>query len=1366
MRAWLGAVVLGLVGCATAFGGEGAAWWGPRWRLRTTVVRPTPCRDEVPRPVEVAVDFPLLLKHAGVGGEFDPGSVRVVERGTEVPAALRSELDPADGREWQYLAWVARPKAGEASAADIYFDTRDRGIKARVHDPKLLPPENLLSNGGFEEEASGWQATPTTLVRFGRFKHTTGERSLKVVVDEATPRGAPREAGVSQKIDVQAFAGQGMVFECDLLAERAAYGAPVSIELEQRRADGSRIPECAVDPRWLTIELAAGQLVQFRERGRFHPAAASVTVRVRFRCTVRDADTGEAVTGPESFFTVWLDRVVVRPGERWPWPAASNGGFVAGALERAPLNRGFEFTGQRRLAFNGASEGTLTSGAFNPDPRSVHWGLEAGTLEFWCRPSWNADDGAERLFFEGVAYGHRLQSRLRKLGADGRNRLEFTIADAGGTARTVRGPAALRAGQWHHLAATWDFPKAHLQLFVDGKRVAAQGPGKEPWPSSLTPKGKTKGIGIGDDDSRSLPMQAFLGGGKECRAGGTEAVLDEFRISDVPRYAADFAPPREEFAADEHTRALFHFEGERDGTHGGDDRFVRGHLVCDLELQEEKVPLDLFTDGRIERRDVAVRPHARRELFEANRAETRLVVTRPFRALPDPRLVECRERSVERTVAGANDDFVLKVEGDFEPLMRSVTFEHAKGAPAKTLLIPHLRANDNVVPFSVESLAATLAPTAAREAERALEAFRYALATTNYFDAPYCETLPDHSPTRGARHRPRVSYTLLKALNIYPFDQCGPLNHTLRKLFLSAGISSNNASGTHHQFEQAFYGGSWRLFDLSPRVYWLDRDNATVASRRAIEEDPYLKIRQGGNVCAWLRGRRGRATFGTAERPHRMDFALRPGERVSFCWHNEGRWFELTGNRAPLPLAKIPPCFGNGAILYEPVAEGEAAAFDNMAIEAPPNALPTLRARDPAREASLTYRVSCPYILSDLRVSGAYGASQPGAIRLLLSFDEGKTWSEVWRNPQGNGVMNADLRERVSARYAYWLKIAFAPGEGTRLASPRVRTTFVASPLALPGKLRLGENRVQFVGGPPAAPVRTVCRWVERHKTDLGASLNALSFYLDGDETQRSLFVAAPGAKLPIAVSVTGRRFRGEAWLVGPFFGHSSAPAETPIEVADPSKPGRAEFVVSVPSVNEGEIFPIEVRLRDGERERVLQAQLLVAEAPLVREAERADAAEGKVAAAALAEASGAATMAFTGAGKLAFDFTAAREGKHALWLRARWEPDSSARLSLTLDDGPPRELRAAALIGFSDWADPHRAHTKMFAHFGEQYGHWAWYRIPDVPLAAGKHRLALGAEAGAAFDALLLLPQNDVMERAAVNLFQNWNFAPWQNPH
>lgn len=75
-------------------------------------------------------------------------------------------------------------------------------------------------------------------------------------------------------------------------------------------------------------------------------------------------------------------------------------------------------------------------------------------------------------------------------------------------------------------------------------------------------------------------------------------------------------------------------------------------------------------------------------------------------------------------------------------------------------------------------------------------------------------------------------------------------------------------------------------------------------------------------------------------------------------------------------------------------------------------------------------------------------------------------------------------------------------------------------------------------------------------------------------------------------------------------------------------------------------------------------------------------------------------------------------------------------------------------MIGFTNWDDPRRAHTKMFTHYGEAYGHWSWYRIGDIDLTAGPHRLTLGAH----LDALVLLPATPQLDRAAMNLFQNWN--------
>ena len=1342
-------------------------WWNAEWRYRTTVSRPTPITDATARPVEARVDFARLLDEAGIPGVFDPRTVRVVCRGApgrpgrETPCAVGSARDPETGRECPVVSWLLSPGLGDHGTHDLYFDTTDRRIPAPGYRSEQLPPGNLLANPGFEEDDDGkprgWQARPQTVVQLGRCEHTSGSRSLLVSVDEDSPDEARDIVTVAQKLDVRHFAGTDMVFECDLFAEKATYGAPVTVELEQRRADGSSICEFAVDPRWLTLELAEGQLVQFRQPGRFSHDAATVDVSIRFRCGVRDADTARRVTGPEADFRIWLDRVAVRPAERWPWPGLLHSGFVEGVCPGAPLNRAFEFTGARRLVFNGASEGTLTRSQYR-GPDTVHWGLQAGTMELWFRPEWSSEEAGEHVLFDTVAYGHRRQARLRKVDRDGKHLLEFTIADGGAKQRSVAGGAALVKGTWHHVAATWDFPKAHLQLFLDGKRIGRQGPGDSPWPYSLehAAEGKHKGIGISDADARSMPMQAYIGGDNNCNTDGSaEAAIDEFRVSDVPRYTDDFAPVREEFAVDSHTRALFHFEDSADGVHHGDDRTVRGHLACELPRLDTAAVLGRFQNGSVTESKVQVLPLPTDQDAKEHCAENRLTVTRPFRALPDPRYVERRERHVERILGPTEPPFTITVGGDLPPLMRSVTFELADGNASDTAVLPRWWANGAVVPFSVESLRATLAPGVDDGAERALAIFRYATQVTNYYDAGFCETLP-------TRHRSRVSYTLCKALNIYPFDQCGPLNHTLRKLFLAGGVSSNNASGTHHQFEQAFYNGRWRLFDLSPRKYWLNRDNRTVAGRPDFEDDPYLKIRQGDSIRSGLRGRRCRATFGTAERPHSMTFRLRPGEHASLCWHNEGRWFETTGNgRSAIPLAKIPPTFGNGAIVYTPVESSDAQFLDNVSVLHPRAGVSQVRAGDPDKPGALVYQAECPYIFSDAQVSGQVEGAPAGAIALSLSFDEGKTWKQVWSNPGETSTLSVDLRQEVMARYAYWLKLGLAKGCRGAVSDLRVRSTIVASPLALPGALALGENRVRFWGERPAPPVRTVCNWVERYRSPMGVALNAIGYYMDGDRTHRNLFVARPGEALTVETRLTGPSFRGnvrlaglpEAWAVST---DSSDPAG-----GDAAGGTTAELRVAPRDAVSGHVHGFEVLI--GEKRRV-QAQILVADAPLVREAEAADKLDGGATVTDLPEASQGRVVSCADSAGLRYAFKAAREGVFALWLRARWEPGTTSRLSLVLDE-ERRDLRAAAMIGFTDWTSPTKVSTKMFAHFGEQYGHWSWYRVPEVKLKPGSHTLTLEAGKGASFDALLLLPQNPTMDRAAMNLFQNWNYAPWDNP-
>ena len=380
-------------------------------------------------------------------------------------------------------------------------------------------------------------------------------------------------------------------------------------------------------------------------------------------------------------------------------------------------------------------------------------------------------------------------------------------------------------------------------------------------------------------------------------------------------------------------------------------------------------------------------------------------------------------------------------------------------------------------------------------------------------------------------------------------------------------------------------------------------------------------------------------------------------------------------------------------------------------------------------------------------------------MRASLSFDEGRTWTEVWRNPQTSGTLDLDMLPQVTARYGYWLRIELGPGNDATLSNFNVQTTFVVSPSSLPGTLTCGENCIRIVGGPVQAPVKTICRWVERHKSDLGVDVKAIGYYLDGDRSRRNVLIAAPGKDVAVEVTLTGRDSCCEVFVDHLPAGWTVTPERQTVKRSAGDPPARTQLTLRPASTAPPELVGLEIVLREVDGKRRVPIQVLVAPAALACEAEAGKTSDGTFAVQDSPTDSGGRIVEFNRTGQLAFDALAMETGKHALWLRARWEPGSSTQLDLAIDGDPTRKMSAAAMIGFTDWNDPRRAHTKMFAHYGEAYGHWSWYRIGDIDLKNGPHSLALGARNGACFDALVLLPATPPYDRAAMNLFQNWNY-------
>jgi hypothetical protein len=172
---------------------------------------------------------------------------------------------------------------------------------------------------------------------------------------------------------------------------------------------------------------------------------------------------------------------------------------------------------------------------------NVYLPCKEGTIDFFAKPAdWDSLDPAARPPFGGDFFkiletkGLELDYCL-KPEFYGPGKLRLYMEERG--VDFSRHGAIFERDKWAHIAVVWG--RGILAAFINGK-LGAEAPAKIE--GGLLPPMKELNVG------RSM-------------------IMDELRISDIVRYTADFqAPlPGTEFTLDEHTRALFHFNGSLEG---------------------------------------------------------------------------------------------------------------------------------------------------------------------------------------------------------------------------------------------------------------------------------------------------------------------------------------------------------------------------------------------------------------------------------------------------------------------------------------------------------------------------------------------------------------------------------------------------------------------------------------------------------------------------------------------------------------------------------------------------------------------------------------------------------------------------------
>jgi PKD repeat protein len=155
-----------------------------------------------------------------------------------------------------------------------------------------------------------------------------------------------------------------------------------------------------------------------------------------------------------------------------------------------------------------------------------------GAVEFWLRPNWAGSDNLSHTFFE-VGEGWFNRIRITK---DGANNLRLMVWDSAHEYGVATNVAHWQAGEWHHVAATWQ--DMQLTLYVDGLQRDHRSDAHPP--DSLDPVLYVGSTSHGDQQA--------------------DAVLDELRVSDVARLGMGGPVPYRILVADQGNHRLQAFD--------------------------------------------------------------------------------------------------------------------------------------------------------------------------------------------------------------------------------------------------------------------------------------------------------------------------------------------------------------------------------------------------------------------------------------------------------------------------------------------------------------------------------------------------------------------------------------------------------------------------------------------------------------------------------------------------------------------------------------------------------------------------------------------------------------------------------------
>jgi len=447
--------------------------------------------------------------------------------------------------------------------------------------------------------------------------------------------------------------------------------------------------------------------------------------------------------------------------------------------------------------------------------------------------------------------------------------------------------------------------------------------------------------------------------------------------------------------------------------------------------------------------------------------------------------------------------YVINVGGTMDPENFEITIENVGDTP---VVNPRLSVNGLYDWYDIKSLAAEITRDCRTDEEKAL-AIWWWIRYRTYQRSPHDDDSALHP---------------VRALNGYGYGICGHVAAWMKCLWAAAGVKGRVQELAGHTVSEAYYNGAWHELDGNVKVFYLDRDNRTIASLASLEHDEWLIRRtiHPREMEPWFIGPdtpERNAEFvhyitsykdnyeehsydGEIAKDYTMAMTLKPGEKLVRWWTPRLGKFEGRDARA-----EAPQIYANGQLIWEPDLTKidirpylwlPEHHFPNIATQAQDGKSPAIHAGDLQNSlypnpAKFAIPVESPYPIVGGRFSCTLvkGGSSDLDRAAIFFGEPGWGSGDLYEYRWGTGAqkVTVDLDSKLlrsHSNYGYSIGFGFGansdnkPAAQSGLDAFRSETDLQVAPESLPA-LSLGTNTIRFRQQSDAR-VRITYRWKER----------------------------------------------------------------------------------------------------------------------------------------------------------------------------------------------------------------------------------------------------------------------------------------------